>query len=317
MAGNTPAKTQCNLPCSGNSSTYCGGPNRLNMYVQVNTNILTGSSNGTNGTVTATASYSLTLSTTSAVPTYTGPITVQTVTGGWSYIGCYTEATNTRALSGLQNPVPGNQNTLEVCAAACAGYPYFGVEYAGECEFSLFRLLLIVSNRIIGYCGSVLNSGSVIAPGGSSPALNGCSMTCAGNSSEYCGGGNRLNVYHTNSTAATSTSASATSTAVPTPTGPITVGNFTGWAYLGCYSEGTTGRALSDLQNPIPAANVSVESCAIACSKYAYFGVEYAQECYCGQSVGAGSALVTGSSPGVTGCNLACAANSTVSSILG
>ena len=38
-------------------------------------------------------------------------------------------------------------------------------------------------------------------------------------------------------------------------------------------------RALSDLQNPIPAQNVTVENCAAACTQYTYFGVEYSGEC--------------------------------------
>jgi hypothetical protein len=74
------------------------------------------------------------------------------------------------------------------------------------------------------------------------------------------------------------TSGTATSS-LPTPTGPITVANVTGWNYLGCYSEATTGRALNGLLLPITAANTEVETCAAACSKFAYFGVEYGQEC--------------------------------------
>jgi len=37
--------------------------------------------------------------------------------------------------------------------------------------------------------------GNTIANGGA-PATSGCDMLCNGNSSEYCGGGNRLNVYN-------------------------------------------------------------------------------------------------------------------------
>lgn len=47
-------------------------------------------------------------------------------------MGCFSEATNNRALSDLQNPIPGNKVTVEACAAACAGYTYSGVEYSGE-----------------------------------------------------------------------------------------------------------------------------------------------------------------------------------------
>jgi len=46
---------------------------------------------------------------------------------------------------------------------------------------------------------------------------------------------------------------------ITTPSsGPVTVTNLSGWSYLGCYSEATTGRALSGLENPLPGANVTV-----------------------------------------------------------
>ncbi|KAI4206298.1 MAG: hypothetical protein LQ349_009943, partial [Xanthoria aureola] len=51
------------------------------------------------------------------------------------------------------------------------------------------------------------------------------------------------------------------------------------YGYLGCYTEGTGGRALSDVANPIAANKVSVEACGIACSQYTYFGVEYSGHC--------------------------------------
>jgi hypothetical protein len=50
---------------------------------------------------------------------------------GYTFQGCYTEATNIRALSSASfYDYPAM--TLEECAADCAGYTYFGVEYGGE-----------------------------------------------------------------------------------------------------------------------------------------------------------------------------------------
>jgi WSC domain len=45
-------------------------------------------------------------------------------------IGCYTEATSTRALTGLS--YFDDAMTVEKCAAACAGFDYFGIEYHRE-----------------------------------------------------------------------------------------------------------------------------------------------------------------------------------------
>ena len=185
------------------------------------------------------------------------------------------------------------------------------------------------------YCGNALLGGSTRATGGSDPTQNLCDMTCDGNTNEYCGGPNRLNTYQYNAslasasasaysavptgtgsaTLATSGTASATSTvsstAAPIPTGPITVQNGVGFSYLGCYSDSVTSRALSGLNNPGVASQNDVELCASECTAFTYFGVEYGAECYCGNAITGGSALIAGSTPGVTGCNMVCSGNAT------
>ena len=174
---------------------------------------------------------------------------------------------------------------------------------------------------IKGYCGNVINTGSALIAG-TAVDQTGCNMLCNANATEYCGGMSRLNMYQ-NGPSVTSTTATAsatgigfsnttvaTTTATPTPTGPITVTQFTGYNYLGCYSENTIGpRALTGKQNPIPGANVSVENCAIACAGYTYFGVEYSAECYCGNTINAPAALVAGTTVAGTKCNMPCKAN--------
>lgn len=49
---------------------------------------------------------------------------------GYESMGCYTEATNTRALTGLT--YYDDAMTVEKCAAACTGFDYFGIEYHRE-----------------------------------------------------------------------------------------------------------------------------------------------------------------------------------------
>ena len=176
----------------------------------------------------------------------TGPQTVGN-SSEWVYLGCYSEATNERALSGLENPISSTAVTIEACAVACAGYNYFGAEYSSQC-----------------YCGDTINNGSVLVDG-STPAQTQCDMTCSGNASEYCGGPDRLNMYRY----------SGAPVVASIPSGPVTVTNVTGASYLGCYSEGTNERALSGLQNPIQGNVVTVEACSVACAGYKYFGVEY------------------------------------------
>ena len=191
-------------------------------------------------------------------------MTVQTVIG-WTYSGCYSEATNGRALSGLQNPIPGNTVTVESCAAACTQFTFFGVEYSGEC-----------------YCGNTIGAGSALVAG-STPDITQCNMACSGNGAEYCGGPNRLNMYASNSTRSSSTSAPASSqgsssatSATPTSTGPSVVQSVGKYAFQGCYSEATNSRALTGATfvNNL----MTVEMCATDCASYTWFGVEYGTE---------------------------------------
>ncbi|TVY28792.1 WSC domain-containing protein [Lachnellula hyalina] len=106
---------------------------------------------------------------TTSLPTAT-PTAPPTIPPTWTFLGCQTEATSTRALS--SNTYANDSMTLESCADFCAGYTYFGTEYAREC-----------------YCGDVFEEGSVEA------AAVDCSFACAGDAGELCGAGNRLSVY--------------------------------------------------------------------------------------------------------------------------
>ncbi|KAF2816733.1 WSC domain-containing protein 2, partial [Mytilinidion resinicola] len=97
------------------------------------------------------------------------PVTNPTI-AGYTYQGCFSEAQGGRALADSSTATDGL--TVESCASFCGGSTYFGVEYGREC-----------------YCGASLATTST------NQSASDCSMTCAGNSLEYCGAGNRLNIY--------------------------------------------------------------------------------------------------------------------------
>jgi len=61
--------------------------------------------------------------------------------------------------------------TPAVCKTDCIGFTYYGVEYGREC-----------------YCGNSFPSGI--------PVSTACTITCAGDSTQICGGGNALNIYN-------------------------------------------------------------------------------------------------------------------------
>lgn len=56
------------------------------------------------------------------------------------------------------------------------------------------------------------------------------------------------------------------------------VGNYTS---LGCYNDTVSARALTGAGlYGSSTNNMTLQKCGVFCSKYAYFGVEYGQECY-------------------------------------
>lgn len=80
-------------------------------------------------------------------------------------------------------------------------------------------------------------------------------QVCNGNSTEFCGGPNRLNVY--------------TKRAAPS-----------GWQAIGCYTDSVAARTLASRQ--FPAGGMTTESCLAACrsaGNFIYAGTEYGGEC--------------------------------------
>lgn len=129
---------------SGDSAEYCGGNGGYaSMWYDV---IAYFPGNGT------------------LAPGYQPPSQPPTV-GDYYFLGCYGDDTATRALSG-KAPGLGSSTSLETCAAACAGYAYFGTEYSDECD-----------------CGSTINVESGSGVSGKNQT-GGCTMVCAGDAEE-------------------------------------------------------------------------------------------------------------------------------------
>lgn len=112
------------MTCNGNSTEYCGGPGRLNLY----------SYGG--ATPAAAAAPSLT----TAAPTDT-----PTLPSNFATLGCYTDSTGQRALSHFFNAASGGM-TVEICINLCStnGYAIAGVEYGGEYDNLMGRVHLLL-----------------------------------------------------------------------------------------------------------------------------------------------------------------------------
>jgi hypothetical protein len=72
--------------------------------------------------------------------------------------------------------------------------------------------------------------------------------------------------------------------AAPTPTALAAIEDFT---YVGCYTEAYNKRTFSD--KAIFHDNMTIAICHAGCSDFAYFGVEYGRECWCGGQINNGS----------------------------
>ena len=142
--------------CDGNQAETCGGSALLNIY-----------DSGVSPTTSTSTSTSSSI--------YSGPTTVPSV-GSCYFVGCYSEATNSRALIDAHYiDYSATGMTVEKCAASCGPtYSLFGVEWSGEC-----------------YCGNTLQAGSVLMP------IEQCQTNvCDGDNMEYCGGSSRLGLYY-------------------------------------------------------------------------------------------------------------------------
>jgi len=262
--------TGCTMSCSGNSSQICGGPSRLNLFQNLAYKVPSGSPTPTVGGGST--------STPSLLPLVANSTNITENGITYHYVGCANEypATAGRALGGAS--LTANSMTNEQCTAFCAvnNYLYAGTEYSNEC-----------------YCGNSFKPGSFLNS-------TDCTMTCAGSStssspfSKYantCGGSNRLTVWQNGAYAPVQN--------------PATVD---GYVSQGCYTEASNNqRALSAQSYTSP--RLTVETCITFCgsfsTKYSMAGVEYGTQCFCGNSLAAGSVPAAASQ-----CNMVCGGNS-------
>lgn len=187
----------------------------------------------------------------------------------WAYAGCAADSGSKRSLAGYSFTA-GNM-TVDYCTATCKskGYRLAGVEYGREC-----------------YCAAALSDGTSMSSSTSCASTQ--KMVCAGNSTQYCGASSLLTIWN-------DTSSATTQPATGTTKGSI--------AYNGCYTEGS-----SRLLNSAHYANasVSVDQCAAYCQagNFAYIGLEYSGECYCGNTPPPKSQSAAEST-----CNMPCKGN--------
>lgn len=180
----------------------------------------------------------------------------------YSYLGCYSD-TNPAGRLLPHEPYEGSNNTNGNCQAYClaGGYAFAGTEYQIQC-----------------YCGNTPPSSTYLDSTGTL-----CTFACSGDGTEDCGGVNGyISIYYdaTKYTPGSNTITGGTTTGGTTANagGPVTVKFTENYNYIGCYTEATTGRALSGSSPAAPANGHTIESCQAACQGYTLFGMEYSNE---------------------------------------
>ncbi|CAG7852527.1 SubName: Full=Related to glyoxal oxidase {ECO:0000313/EMBL:CCA74839.1} [Serendipita indica DSM 11827] len=234
----------------------------------------------------------------------------------WNSVGCYEDIVTARALPHVEQ-ISGEM-AVEKCLDAChaSGYAYAGLEWGqgpfcgpslpptqvtdGRCNMpcqgdtteicggslglSVYRY---TSSNLTNYktwsydnCyvdsiwNRVLpNSKFVSGPMTIEKCLDACDAagyTYAGlkyGGDEFCGGSNGLSVYH--------------STGAPQP-----IDEYNGSTFSGCYKDSTRNRVPQHRAAPEHDYDQTIEICTDACNAlgYAFAGVEYASECWCGDA---------------------------------
>ncbi|KAF2864815.1 glyoxal oxidase N-terminus-domain-containing protein [Massariosphaeria phaeospora] len=246
----------CDMPCNGDATQTCGGPNRINIF-----------------------EFGLK----AAAPE---------PPKGWQAQGCYVDSVGTRTL-GVGMGVTGAM-TNDKCQTACrnAGYTWAGTEYSAEC-----------------FCDSALRNGGGPAPDGNDQ----CSMLCAGDETQMCGGPNRLTMFRffegnegsttsaTTGPTPTPTEDTPTSTRVNTASATAT-GLPEGWEYKGCYVDGPGFRIMGNAQADNP--QLTIASCSKTCDDLGFTiaGMEYSYQCFCDNVIRQDGKLATDDSQ----CGMPC-----------
>ncbi|KAI0457698.1 WSC domain-containing protein [Xylaria acuta] len=208
-------------------------------------------------------------------PTVTPTAVPTAFPDGWTSQGCWQDGPNGRIMPTYNAP-DNDQLTPQSCAHLCDSMDYVisGTEYYRQC-----------------FCSNAIYNGGVKGTDNTK-----CNTPCSGNSTVNCGGAGYLTIY---------------SKGTPQTFQPPTVqtGGLNGtWTYQGCYNDNINNTRTLPWQLRFP-GTLTATTCLAQCAQFGYAaaGLEYGEECYCGDPLditSAGSAKQPESD-----CNIVCAGN--------
>ncbi|OTA99570.1 putative glyoxal oxidase [Hypoxylon sp. CI-4A] len=195
---------------------------------------------------------------------------------GWSDQGCWQDGPNGRILPTFQAPDDPEltpQKCVELCAAD--GYTIAGTEYYTQC-----------------FCSNAVYNGGT--PSNDSTQ---CSTPCGGDNAIMCGGPGYLSVY-----------SKGTPAVYENPSPQADIAN---WTYQGCVEDNINNKRTLPWQLRFP-GTMTPEQCLSRCGAFGYAaaGLEYGEECYCGDPIDVDNSGATVRPD--SECNIACAGNSSL-----
>ncbi|KAH8649429.1 hypothetical protein BGZ60DRAFT_499074 [Tricladium varicosporioides] len=192
----------------------------------------------------------------SLVPPRVGPL-LPSGSAQFKYLGCFQDDANARIETIASNNA-NNSNGLCQQQALTAKLPFAGTEFQTQCFIGFF---IPTTSRQVDESKCT-------------------TYTCPGDTSQFCGGnGGFISLYY-DSTKYSPSTRSFVGNYTP-PSAPPRVGNY---MYSGCYTDNAGSRTLGG-GNVGNGNTNSLESCAAACKGSAYFGAEFAGECFCGNTL--------------------------------
>ncbi|KAH8201579.1 hypothetical protein TruAng_004271 [Truncatella angustata] len=259
--------SDCSQLCAGDKLQFCGNGNRLSVYVKNGTAIP--SSSGISSNLNTATGTATGAAVSSSAAAVTGLPT------GWSSQGCWQDGPNGRIMPTYQAP-DSQTLTPQSCAQLCysKGYNVSGTEYYSQC-----------------FCSNAIYNGGIKGTDQTK-----CNTPCAGDSSVMCGGAGYLSII---------------SNGIPPtyqPPAPQTGGLNGTWTYQGCYSDNLNNKRTLPWQLYFP-GTLTASNCLYQCGQFGYMaaGMEYGEECYCGDP---GDIVAIGATKQAeTDCNLPCAGN--------
>lgn len=215
------------------------------------------------------------------------------------YLGCFNDTFGIFRTLNSASVTNYTAMTVSWCQQWCAdrGYRLSGVEYAQEC-----------------HCDNYINPTAISAQN-QNLTVNQCTWDCGGTLTadfdgpqELCGGLSYINVYNNTDPDFNASGNDDNSAGNAQPYAPAAA---FGSNYLGCYTDSDT-RTIDAID--FQANNMTIEHCATFCASanggigYQYYGLEFASQCFCGNTINPAATLLSPTSnPPNSTCQMRCA----------